>query len=673
MSGRSARRGSRSPLGALGCLALAVALAAARDRRVAVEGGRRVGRRALSRHTRGCTALASGRSSFRSRPRAVRSAVEDDIDFREAVRALRPAGSTIPSCPTRSSPSAATRRKPGWRRSSRATPTTRGARVRRGCSASSGWRGSCTRPRTARRLLSATIANLTLAIALDPAKRRREVQPRARLPAGTRARGDARRRPARTRLRAEAARRAPAPGSPAAGTSSERSTSSRRPARSSPSVSLLPLVALLLVRRRAGRVRGVLGLARLPRARAAARAGSPARDGDVGRSRRRSACARAGRPRCGREPTPRRSSSWTSRARCWPGATPGRRRVSSGRQAAAIDLRAALPEVRFGVASLTDRTLPHLFPSTDRDVFEATLTRSLGIEQPPPRSRSPRPRRASTRSRRSGRTATSRRRLASGCWWCSPTARAQPVSGARLASLFRKPPVIDVVFVHLWHADERVFTDGAPEPQYEPDPSSRAVLDGLARSVSGAVYAESGARRRDATGARADRQRPDGRSGRAGSPDRPRGVPGGRRARAARAAALAAGPLGGLGPRPRPGTRARRRRESRSRPDTRSRGSQTTRAPPGSPRRGRVGPPRRRAAVLRRCRPLRAGAGKASSAARSTSFPGSSYHWTFVACSRSGPASTAQPRRVLGRDRDRGSRVDHRDGECACSPPPNEI
>ncbi len=53
---------------------------------------------------------------------------------------------------------------------------------------------------------------------------------------------------------------------------------------------------------------------------------------------------------------------------------------------AATELRAALPDVPVGVASLTDRVLPHLFPSADQEVFEATLERSVGIEQPPPRS-----------------------------------------------------------------------------------------------------------------------------------------------------------------------------------------------------------------------------------------------------------------------------------------------
>ena len=55
-------------------------------------------------------------------------------------------------------------------------------------------------------------------------------------------------------------------------------------------------------------------------------------------------------------------------------------------KAAAIKLRSALPEIPVGVASLTDRTLPHLFPSADADVFRATVGLALDIEKPPPRS-----------------------------------------------------------------------------------------------------------------------------------------------------------------------------------------------------------------------------------------------------------------------------------------------
>jgi hypothetical protein len=55
-------------------------------------------------------------------------------------------------------------------------------------------------------------------------------------------------------------------------------------------------------------------------------------------------------------------------------------------KAAAVKLRSALPEIPVGVASLTDRVLPHLFPSADADTFRTTVALALGIEQPPPNS-----------------------------------------------------------------------------------------------------------------------------------------------------------------------------------------------------------------------------------------------------------------------------------------------
>jgi len=52
----------------------------------------------------------------------------------------------------------------------------------------------------------------------------------------------------------------------------------------------------------------------------------------------------------------------------------------------ARDIRAALPQVRAGVGSLTDRALPHLFPTIDGSTFRSTLARSIAIERPPPSS-----------------------------------------------------------------------------------------------------------------------------------------------------------------------------------------------------------------------------------------------------------------------------------------------
>ena len=159
-------------------------------------------------------------------------------------------------------------------------------------------------------------------------------------------------------------------------------------------------------------------------------------------------------------------------------------------KAAARELRAALPDVRVGIASLTDRVLPHLFPSADEKVFQATLDRSLAIEHPPPRA-----------SFLTGATSLNALATLRGLRFFSPSATSRlaivltdgesdPVSNARLGGLFRRTPPIEVVFVQFWNEDEHVFSRGVPEPQYEPDPSARATLDRLAASVHGSVYSE---------------------------------------------------------------------------------------------------------------------------------------------------------------------------------------
>ncbi len=50
----------------------------------------------------------------------------------------------------------------------------------------------------------------------------------------------------------------------------------------------------------------------------------------------------------------------------------------------ALALQAELPGVPVGIASLTDRVLPHLFPTVDQRVFRETMREAVGIERPPP-------------------------------------------------------------------------------------------------------------------------------------------------------------------------------------------------------------------------------------------------------------------------------------------------
>lgn len=158
---------------------------------------------------------------------------------------------------------------------------------------------------------------------------------------------------------------------------------------------------------------------------------------------------------------------------------------------AATTVRAALPDVKVGLVSLSDRVLPYLFPSSDEEVFAATLERAVGIERPPPRA-----------SFLTGATSLNALATLRGLRYFEPKSKkriaivltdgeSQPVANTRLGGLFRQKPAIEVVFVQIWNEDERVFARGVPEPQYEPDPAARAVLDRLAASANGSVYAES--------------------------------------------------------------------------------------------------------------------------------------------------------------------------------------
>jgi hypothetical protein len=165
---------------------------------------------------------------------------------------------------------------------------------------------------------------------------------------------------------------------------------------------------------------------------------------------------------------------------------------------AARQLRGSLSGVPIGIASLTNRVLPHLLPSADRDVFDATLERAIGIERPPPGSSFIAPNQPAATTVTSleslGDVATQRfyspavtRRLLVVFTDGESTDTSEEAVGRR----FRRAG-IEPVFVQFWAENEKVFTNGAPEPEYEPDPAARSILDRLALATGGSVYDEGG-------------------------------------------------------------------------------------------------------------------------------------------------------------------------------------
>lgn len=153
-------------------------------------------------------------------------------------------------------------------------------------------------------------------------------------------------------------------------------------------------------------------------------------------------------------------------------------------------LETALADVPVGIASMTDRTLPDLMPTTDASLFARTLAQSVGIDEPPP-SR-PYGRGRSTTftalvplgtSRFFGRGVTHRLLVV------FTDGEARPVTAAGELGALRS---LSPIFVHVWAAGERIFdAGGRPDPRYSADPRSSALLRAAAAATGGSVFAES--------------------------------------------------------------------------------------------------------------------------------------------------------------------------------------
>jgi len=144
----------------------------------------------------------------------------------------------------------------------------------------------------------------------------------------------------------------------------------------------------------------------------------------------------------------------------------------------ALRLQHALADVPMGVASMTDRSLPNLLPTTDSTLFERTVDQSVQIDSPPP----------SQLYKNRATTFDALIPLVGSHFYTAGVQRrllvvftdgeAAPISSLLKLSLQRK---VAPVFVHVWEPGERIFHGGKPDPKYVADPSSAAELNELAR------------------------------------------------------------------------------------------------------------------------------------------------------------------------------------------------
>lgn len=142
-------------------------------------------------------------------------------------------------------------------------------------------------------------------------------------------------------------------------------------------------------------------------------------------------------------------------------------------------IRGALPAVPVGLATLTDRVLPLLFPTGDAAAFDSTVRAALRVDEPPPLELAP------------NATAFSALAALGTDGFFAPQAKhravvlltdgeSQPYDASAVSALGAS-----LVVVRIGDASERVYVEGSVEPAYRPDPAAAALVAQLVSATGG--------------------------------------------------------------------------------------------------------------------------------------------------------------------------------------------
>lgn len=171
--------------------------------------------------------------------------------------------------------------------------------------------------------------------------------------------------------------------------------------------------------------------------------------------------------------------------------SPGGRTRLDRAKALGRRLRSSLPELKVGLATLTDRVLPHLFPTVSSKAFAETLDESIGIERP-----------ASVRGgNRLGTSFDAIGSMARTAFFTPETERralvvftdaeTRPFGSSELRRSFRRFPIATVL-VRVGHDGERVFgRGGVADPAYRPVRGVPEAMATFAQATRGRAFEES--------------------------------------------------------------------------------------------------------------------------------------------------------------------------------------
>jgi hypothetical protein len=157
--------------------------------------------------------------------------------------------------------------------------------------------------------------------------------------------------------------------------------------------------------------------------------------------------------------------------------------------AEATRLHFALQEVPSGVATMTDRVLPNVFPTTDGQEFAAALADTVGIDAPPPKGLSDKATTFAALDTFAGTNFFSPG-IAHRLVILFTDGETVPYFPGDLRQALRTPPHTSFLVVHVWRAGERIYLHGKPDPAYREDPRSGHAVSSLASLLGGRSVGE---------------------------------------------------------------------------------------------------------------------------------------------------------------------------------------
>lgn len=162
-------------------------------------------------------------------------------------------------------------------------------------------------------------------------------------------------------------------------------------------------------------------------------------------------------------------------------------------RAEAVRIRAGLAGVPVGLATLTDRVLPLVFPSADQAAFDSAVRAAIRVQEPPPLELQPN---ATTFEALSALgtegffTGAQRHRAVV----LLTDGESQPYDAGTVAQSLHAPVVVE----RIWDAAERIFTGFRIDASYRPDPQSAMLASDLASATAGRVASSPSAAAADA-------------------------------------------------------------------------------------------------------------------------------------------------------------------------------